>query len=121
MNSKDNPCLNSISCVVDFVGGDGGYAFKEEFLRDEERKKIEEIIAGRTCPSNFKCTKEGFECLCRTTEVGLGGPKKLLCEEDRETQKTCTFADWYGGSGAKPHGYFCMCPQRLYLSEKLKK
>lgn len=89
-------------------------------MKDEDRKKIEELMAGMTCPSNFKCAEKGFEHLCKTREIGLDGRKQLLCDEDREKQKACKFADAFGG-GAQSYGYFCTCPLRLYLSEKLKK
>ena len=93
----------------------------EVMMTDEYRKKIEETMAVKTCPSDFKFTEEGFEHLCKTREIGQDGRKRLICEEDREKQKACKFADWFGGSSAQPYGYFCTCPPRLYLSEKLKK
>lgn len=94
----------------------------EVMMRDEYRKKIEETtMAGKTCSSDFKYTEEGFEHLCKTREIGQDGRKQIICEEDRDKQKACKFADWFGGSSAQPHGYFCTYPPRLDLSEKLKK
>ncbi len=90
-------------------------------MQDEYRKRIEEMMAGMTCPSNFKSTEKSFEHICKTREIGQDGRKQLLCEENREKQQACKFADWFGGSSEQPYGYFCTCPLRLYLSEKLKK
>jgi hypothetical protein len=95
-------------------------ASKEELVKDEDKEKIEEIMGGMTCPSNFKCAEKGFEHVCKTREAGLSGRKQLFCE-DYTNQKVCKFADSFRGKNAQPYGYFCTCPLRLYLSEKLKK
>lgn len=65
-------------------------------MKDEDRKKIEEIMGGLTCPSSFKCAEKGFEHVCKTREAGLSGRKQLFCE-DYITQKTCKFAESFGG------------------------
>jgi hypothetical protein len=88
-------------------------------VKDGDRKKIEELMGGMTCPSNFKCAEKGFAHVCKTRTAGLSGRKQLFCE-DYVTQKVCKFAESFGGESAQPYGYFCTCPLRLYLSEKLK-
>ena len=80
-------------------------------MEESVRKKIEEIMAGMTCPKAFRCAESGFEVLCRARDVGHEG--YLECLEKRETM--CTFALSFG------HGRYCQCPLRVYLAKKLKK
>lgn len=80
-------------------------------MREEDRKKIEEIMAGMTCAEGFNCAKSGFERLCKAKDFGL--ENYLECLE--EPPRTCTFALPFG------YGHFCLCPLRVYLSKKLKK
>lgn len=85
-------------------------------MKEEDKKKIDEIIAGMTCPNNFRCAETGFEKLCKAQEVGLPEHRFLICEETNP--ETCTFSESYG---AMKYGYFCHCPLREYLAKKLKK
>ena len=87
-------------------------------MKGEYRNKIEEIMAGMTCSHGFKCTEEGNENLCKTKVNEIAGRKELFCE-DYTNQKACKFADPFGG-GAKPYGYFCRCPIKLYHSDMLQ-
>ena len=80
-------------------------------MKDEDRKKIEEIMAAMQCPKNFKCAESGFEHLCRAQDFGV--EKYLDCLE--ENPSMCSFALPFG------HGHLCHCPLRVYLSKKLKK
>ncbi|MCK4943489.1 MAG: hypothetical protein KAS65_07925 [Candidatus Aminicenantes bacterium] len=80
-------------------------------MKDENRKKIKEIIAGMQCPKNFKCAEKGFELLCRAKDFGL--ENYLECLEEKLW--ACSFALSFGS------GYLCQCPLRVYLAKKLKK
>ena len=80
-------------------------------MREEDRKKIEEIMSGMQCPKDFQCAKSGFERLCKARDFGL--KNYLECLE--ENPPTCPFALPFG------YGHFCQCPLRVYLSKKLKK
>jgi hypothetical protein len=40
-------------------------------MKEEHRKKIEEIMSGMKCPKDFKCAESGFEKLSRTRDIGV--------------------------------------------------
>jgi len=80
-------------------------------VKDEDRSKIEELMAGMRCPKNFKCAENGFEHLCKAKDLGM--KSYLDCLE--ENSSACPFALSFG------NGHFCHCPLRVYLSKKLKK
>ena len=80
-------------------------------MKEEDRKQIEEIMAGMQCPKDFQCAKSGFEHLCKARDFGLD--HYLECLE--ENPRICPFALPFG------YGHFCQCPLRVYLSKKLKK
>lgn len=80
-------------------------------MKDEDRKKIEEIMAGMQCPKNFKCAESGFEHLCKSED--FGALNYLDCLE--KDPSSCSFAVLFR------HSYLCNCPLRIYLSKKLKK
>ena len=80
-------------------------------MKDEDRKKIEEIMGGMKCSKNFKCAESGFEHLCRAKDLGL--ESYLDCLEKKPGE--CPFALSFG------HGFLCQCPLRVYLAKKLKK
>jgi hypothetical protein len=79
-------------------------------MKDGDRKKVEEIVAGMQCPKDFKCTESGFEHLCRSKDFGV--ENYLECLE--ENPSACPFS--------LPFGYvhFCQCPLRVYLAKKVK-
>ncbi len=79
-------------------------------MKDEDRKKVEEIMAGMQCPKNFKCAESGFEHLCRSRDFGV--ENYLECIE--ENPSACPFALSFG------YVHFCQCPLRVYLAKKLK-
>jgi hypothetical protein len=80
-------------------------------MKDEDRKKIEEILDRMICPKNFKCADSGFEQLCKARYIGL--ENYLDCLEGNPS--ACVFALPFGS------GYLCHCPLRVYLSRELKK
>ena len=79
-------------------------------MKEEDKKKIEEIMWGMKCPKDFQCAKSGFENLCKAKDFGLDN--YLECLE--ENPRACLFALPFG------YGYFCQCPLRVFLSKKLK-
>ncbi|MCP4614539.1 MAG: hypothetical protein GY845_38150 [Planctomycetes bacterium] len=79
-------------------------------MKEEDRKKTEEIMGEMSCPKSFKCAESGFEMLCKAKDNGLKGYLDCL---DAEASR-CTFALQFGD------GYFCKCPLRVYLSKELK-
>jgi hypothetical protein len=79
-------------------------------MKKEDKKRIEEIIAGMQCPKNFKCSKGGFKDLCKATDIGLDN--YLDCLEKKPAN--CPFALSFGLR------HFCQCPLRVYLAKKLK-
>jgi len=80
-------------------------------MKEEDRKKIWEIMGGMHCPKNFKCAEKGFEYLCNARDFGV--ENYLDCLE--KDPSACSFALSFGS------GYVCQCPLRVYLSKKLKK
>ncbi len=86
-------------------------ALIEVIMKDEDRKTIEEIMAGMNCPKNFKCAENGFEHLCRAKDLRI--ESYLECLEDKPSM--CSFAISFGSS------HFCECPLRVYLAKELKK
>jgi hypothetical protein len=79
-------------------------------MKEEDRKKIEELMGEMSCPHNFKCAESGFERLCKSKDVGL--EEFLVCLEDDAW--LCKFAVPFGNA------HFCQCPIRVYLAKKLK-
>jgi hypothetical protein len=80
-------------------------------MREEDKKKIEEIMSGMKCPKSFRCADSGFERLCRSKDFGIDN--YLDCLED--DPRRCSFALSFG------NGYLCQCPLRVFLAKKLKK
>jgi hypothetical protein len=80
-------------------------------MEQGHEKKLKEFIGDLVCPKAFKCCTEGLENLCKAEELG---PDLLLeCIEDNPP--ACLFALHFGDR------YYCECPLRIYISEKLKK
>ena len=80
-------------------------------MREEEKKKIEEIIDGLKCPKEFRCAQSGFERLCQARDIGM--KNYLDCLEEKPA--TCKFALSFGD------GHFCRCPLRVYLAKALRR
>ena len=81
-----------------------------KMMKEEDRKKLEEIMAGMKCPKDFKCAKSGFEQLCKSRDIGL--ENYLDCLEGPPSD--CSFALSFG------YGHLCQCPLRVYIAKKLK-
>ena len=74
------------------------------------KKKIEEIVGGITCPKDFACYKSGFENLCKAENIWMESLFKCLEDDPRE----CVFSTGYG------HVYYCKCPLRVYIGQTLR-
>ena len=82
-----------------------------EIVDEKVREAIEEIMGRTQCPKNFRCAESEFEVLCKAKDIGLDS--YLECLEHDASR--CKFALPFGNS------YFCRCPVRVYVFEKLKK
>ena len=80
-------------------------------MKEEDRKRIKDIIGQMQCPKNFKCANSGFDNLCRARDFGL--ENYLECLEANPSE--CRFALPFGST------HFCQCPLRVYVSKKIKK
>jgi hypothetical protein len=75
------------------------------------KKQIEEIIRGMSCPKDFVCYKSGFENLCNAEDIWQDS--FLKCREDNPRE--CVFSRIFG------HAYYCECPLRVYIAKTLRK
>jgi len=80
-------------------------------MKEEDKKKIEEIMSGLKCEKNYICANSQFELLCEAEDIGLDN--YLSCLES--DPQRCNFSLSFGDS------YMCQCPIRVYLAKKLKK
>ena len=76
------------------------------------KKELEEIIGSMQCPKEFECYKSGLNSLCKAKKFDVY--ESLMCLNDEEAQK-CLFAVRYA------YKYFCQCPLRNYIAEKVGK
>jgi hypothetical protein len=80
-------------------------------IAQEHDSKIQEIMSGMQCPTDFECYKSGFENLGR---VGIVGDAiKVVCLEEKA--KTCNYGLSLG------HGYICKCPLRNYIAKNFNR
>lgn len=80
-------------------------------MKEEDRKKIDEIMGVMKCPQKFKCTETGFHQLCKARDLGLD--KYVECLE--ENPPACSFALPFGS------GHFCKCSLRVHLAKKVRR
>jgi hypothetical protein len=85
--------------------------FKKDIMKEEDRRKIDEIIGQFNCPKNFKCAASGFDNLCKAKDIGVD--THLLCLD--KAPALCRF------SLKADLEYLCSCPLRIYLAKHLKK
>jgi hypothetical protein len=76
------------------------------------KKELEEIIDGMQCPKGFQCYKSGLKSLCKAKKFDVY--ESLMCLNDEDAQK-CLFSERYA------YKYFCKCPLRNYIAEKVGK
>lgn len=79
-------------------------------MDEEQKKRIEEIMAGMECKKDFECYKTGLEKLCKARDNRL--PGYVECLEEKPV--ACEFALHFGD------GVLCRCPVRVYLAKELK-
>ena len=79
-------------------------------MKEDDGKKIDELMAGMQCPKGFKCAEAGFNRLCKARDFGLDNYLECL----DENRAACAFALSFGNV------YFCQCPLRGYIAKKLK-
>lgn len=78
-------------------------------MNEEQKKRIEEIMAGMECEKDFECYKSGFERICKAEDIGLLEHAKCL----EEIQTICKFKIPYRDE------VFCSCPLRVYVAREL--
>lgn len=78
-------------------------------MKDEDRKRIADIVGSMQCPKNFKCAESGLEQLCRTRDFGV--QKYLVCLEEKPG--ACPSALSFGS------GHLCECRLRGYIAKNL--
>ena len=80
-------------------------------MKEEERKKIEQLMGEIQCPKDFKCVKENFDRLCQVKK--FGNDEQLECLEINPSH--CPFAVRF------TYRNICICQMRMYIFQKLKK
>lgn len=80
-------------------------------MDEQDRKALEEIIDGLTCPKDFLCYRSKFDSLCNAKDIGM--KSFLLCLE--KNPRECIFAIDGGDH------FFCECPVRTYIAKKFVK
>jgi hypothetical protein len=80
-------------------------------MEQDLEKELKKIIGDLECPKGFKCCTEGLEKLCKAKKLG----PDLLLECLEESPSACQFSLHFGDR------YYCECPLRIYIAEKLKK
>jgi hypothetical protein len=78
-------------------------------LTDEQRKRIEEIMASMQCSKDFKCFKSDFENICKAKDEGL--EEYVNCLD--KAYVYCEFKFHFGS------GILCKCPLRVYVAKNL--
>ena len=79
-------------------------------MDEEQKRQLEEIMAGMECMRGFDHCKDGFENLCEAKDRGMEG--YVDCLEEKPV--TCGFAVPFG------EGVFCKCPVRVYIAKNLR-
>ena len=80
-------------------------------MKEEDRKRIEDIIGQIQCPKDFECADSGFDKLCRARDFGLDNYLESLEGNPSECRFDLPFGE----------AQLCQCPLRVYLSKKLEK
>ena len=86
-------------------------------MKEEDKKRIIDIIDGMHCPKDFLCVEFGFERLCKVKDIG--SENHLLCLHNKKNiikqVYPCIFTIRCDNTN------FCQCPLRVYIAKKLKK
>ena len=81
-------------------------------ILEQQKEKIEQIIADMNCPLDFECYKSGFDNLCKAKDNRLDGHVDCL---DVEIKHRCEFRVPFG------QVVLCRCPLRVYVAKNLEK
>jgi hypothetical protein len=81
---------------------------KEDVIQQIE---VTEIIGGLRCPKNYHCYRTNYKELCKAEF--LGKLKVVHCLE--EDSQGCIFSLLYKDA------YYCQCPLRNYIAEKIER
>lgn len=81
---------------------------KTDVMQDIE---VTEIIGGLKCPKNYRCYRKKYKELCKAEFVEQ--VKIVHCLE--EDAKGCIFSLLYKDA------YYCQCPLRNYIAEKIER
>jgi len=73
--------------------------------------ELTEIIGGLKCPKNYHCYRTNYKELCKAEF--LGKLKVVHCLE--EDSQGCIFSLSYKDA------YYCQCPVRNYIAEKIER
>ena len=76
---------------------------------EEQKQKINELMAIMRCPKGFQCVESGAKEVCKALDIGMKSFLKCLENDARG----CQFSISYGDS------YYCKCPLRLFMAKKL--
>ena len=79
-------------------------------MDEEQKKRIEEIMAGMECQRGFERCKHGFEKLCKAKDSELDSYVECL----EEGFVTCEFRVLFGSRA------FCKCPVRVHIAKALR-
>jgi hypothetical protein len=77
-------------------------------MEAEQKRRIEEIMAGMQCSKGFERCKDGLGNLCKAKDRGVPGYVDCL-----ENGVLCEFRLPYGD------GAFCKCGVRVYIAKEL--
>jgi hypothetical protein len=80
-------------------------------MKEEDRKKLEQLMGEIQCPKDFKCVKENFGSLCQVRKSG--NDEHLECLEINPS--LCPFAVPF------TYRHICICQMRMYIIQKLNK
>jgi len=80
-------------------------------IAQEHDSKIQEIMSGMQCHSDFECYKSEFENLGRIAIVG--NAIKVVCLEEQAKTCNCGLSSGYG--------YICKCPLRNYIAKNFNR
>jgi len=80
-------------------------------MKEEEKKKIEQLMAEIQCPKDFICYKDNFDRLCQVRKFESN--EHLECLE--KNPSLCPFAVPF------INRHICICKMRMYIIQTLKK
>ncbi len=80
-------------------------------MEQGDKRRLEDIIGGISCPKELRCYKSGFEDLCKAKDIGM---EVFLYCLDKKPQE-CVFSMYFGDHP------LCRCPLRMYIAKELQR